>query len=127
MAERRKQPKKSVAFQSTDVKGDKKGLNTDRNLPKEKKSHKKEHYLDTDEGSLLAQDLARLENAIREERSISLGMTGTESIGTIVEGLIEGEIENHRGSVSRGSVARTSNLYGSERPESRLSEPRTRE
>ena len=54
-------------------------------------------------------------------------MTGTESIGTIVEGLIEGEIENHRGSASRGSITRTSNLYGSERPESHLSEPLTRE
>ena len=54
MAERRKQAKKSVAFQSNDGKGGHAGHSTDRNMVKEKKKYKKEYYLDTDDGTQLA-------------------------------------------------------------------------
>ena len=67
MAERRKQTKKSVAFQNNDGKGSQSGPKLDRNTVKEKKKYKKEYHLDTDGGTQLAQDLARLENAIKEE------------------------------------------------------------
>ena len=71
MAERSKQAKKSVAFQNNDGKGSHAGPKSDRNTVKEKKKYKKEYYLSTDDGSQLAQDLARLQNAIKEEKSIS--------------------------------------------------------